>query len=229
MSAGVKPLTIKLKGNNMKLTEKYRPAKLADVLGQDKIIDQLRNLDKADNLGGQAYYLSGKSGTGKTTIARIIARRVADCRFTIDEVVARQLSPNQLKDIADKWRMLPLYGKGFALIVNESHGLSKPVIEIFLDVLENMPEYVTVIFTTTIGGNDLFEDHVDAGPFKSRCLLIQLGQRNLAPVFAAKCKEIAGIENLDCQPLDKYIRLAQDCGNNMREMLNRIELGEMKQ
>ena len=58
----------------MQLQDQYRPRLWTEVVGQDKIlakIDQLRNR----GLSGRAYWLSGQSGVGKTTIARLIADR----------------------------------------------------------------------------------------------------------------------------------------------------------
>ena len=60
----------------MQLTERYRPQTWADVAGQDKVVSRIRALAKR-GLAGRAYWLSGQSGTGKTTIARLIAAEVA--------------------------------------------------------------------------------------------------------------------------------------------------------
>src|SRR5216683_1487212 len=73
------------------LTEKYRPASWAEVLGQDKVVARIRALAKRDALTGRAFWLSGQSGTGKTTIARLIAHEVAD-EFMIEEVDATSLT-----------------------------------------------------------------------------------------------------------------------------------------
>jgi replication-associated recombination protein RarA len=210
----------------MTLAETYRPKTLTDVIGQEKAVSILRRLSL--DLGGRAYYITGQSGTGKTTLAKIIAGQVADQKYTL-EVVGRLLTPATLKNFVDQWPYSSLFGKsGYALIVNESHGLSKPVIEILLDILENLPSHVVVIFTTTKDAQtEIFEEKLDASPFMSRCLLITLTSRGLCTLFAARLKEIAGAEGLDGQPIEAYERLLKDCRNNFRAALQQVEAGQM--
>ena len=61
----------------MQLTERYRPADWPEVVGQDKAVQRLRALAMR-GLGGRAYWLSGQSGTGKTTIACLIGAELAE-------------------------------------------------------------------------------------------------------------------------------------------------------
>ena len=213
----------------MTLAEKYRPADLDDVVGQDKAVKVLRRVQP----GGRAFYLSGSSGVGKTTIARILAQNIVSGGFDIVEVVARDMSTATLKDIKRRW----IFAGGHALIVNESHGLNKSVIELFLDVLENLQPNVCVIFTTTNeGARDFFDDKIDAGPFASRCLCVKLTNRGLAEksvkdktpgAFALRAYEIATKESLNGRPISAYVQLLKDCKNNLRQALTRIEAGEM--
>lgn len=211
----------------MNLADKYRPRELAEVIGQEKATTMLERLG-CSGLGGRAFYITGQSGTGKTTLAKIIASQVADSKYTL-EVVGRLLTPATLKSFVDQWPYSTLFGKsGYALIVNESHGMAKPVIEILLDVLENLPSHVVVIFTTTKDAQtEIFEEKLDASPFMSRCLPVKLTSRGLCPLFAQRCKEIAEIEGLDGKPLQAYERLLKDVGNNFRAALQLIEAGQM--
>jgi len=211
----------------MNLADKYRPKSLADVVGQEKATATLERLARS-GIGGRAYYITGQSGTGKTTLAKIIASQVADSAYTL-EVVGRLLTPATLKTFVDHWPYSTLFGNsGYALIVNESHGMSKPVIEILLDVLENLPGHVVVIFTTTKDAQtEIFEEKLDASPFMSRCLPIKLTSRGLCPLFAQRCKAIAEIEGLDGKPIESYQRLLKNVGNNFRAALQLIEAGQM--
>ncbi len=216
----------------MRLSEKYRPRRFDEVIGQDKIIKTLTHIDLTYGFGGRAFYLTGNSGQGKTTIARIIARMIVNCRpsdekFCIAEVVARDLTVNNLRQITHQWAYVPQWGDGYALIVNESHGLVRPVIEYLLDVLETLPDNVIVIFTTTRKGADLFDDQIDAGPFASRCVCLNLTPRGLAELFARRIREIARLENMDGKPESAYLELVKQSGNNFRTALQAVENGAM--
>jgi replication-associated recombination protein RarA len=167
--------------------------------------------------------LSGNSGTGKTTLAKIIADKTVSGEFEIVEIVGRELTTLNLRSIMERW----IYCGGHALIVNESHGLTKPVIEKLLDVLENLPETVCVIFTTTREGNDLFEEQLDSSPFSSRCINLSLASRGLAPIFADRAREIARLESLDGRPEAEYMKLVNRHKSNMRAVLTEIESGVM--
>ena len=68
----------------MQLTEQYRPRTWADVVAQDEVLATIAALRKR-GLGGRAYVLTGKSGTGKTTIVRLIAADVAGPLATQEE------------------------------------------------------------------------------------------------------------------------------------------------
>jgi DNA polymerase III gamma/tau subunit len=73
------------------LAEKYRPKCLEEVIGQSKLIAQIQGLQARGSLGGRAYWLSGRSGGGKSSTAKLIARELAD-DLNIEVSDARGLS-----------------------------------------------------------------------------------------------------------------------------------------
>src|SRR5262249_5574643 len=156
----------------------YRPQTWADVVGQDKVVNRLLAM-RQRGLAGRAYWLSGQSGTGKTTIARLIAGEVAD-PLCVQEVDAAGLTVSALRELERDSAVFGWGAKaGRAYIVNEAHGLRKDVIRYFLVMLERIPAHVAWVFTTTTEGQEsLFEDYDDASPLLSRCLRLDLSRRD---------------------------------------------------
>ena len=211
----------------MQLYEKYRPTTLDGVLGQPKAVKTIQRLIKS-GIGGRAFWIAGSSGSGKTTLAKIIADSIADSWFITEFDSADNVTTTALDDI-DRTIQLYAWGKGGRCwIINEAHGLRKPVIRRLLGLLERLPGHCCIIFTTTKEGESgLFDDNIDANPLLSRCIKIELTNQGLAKVFAEHCRDIATKENLNGRPLQSYIKMAARCHNNCRMMLQEIESGVM--
>lgn len=209
------------------LYEKHRPKQWSEVVAQDKAIKEIACAARVAGGYAQCWWLTGASGTGKTTLAYLIAREHCDA-ICIDERDATGMTVADVRQIESEWMTFGWGNGGRAYIINEAHGLRRDVVRAWLTALERRPSHVSIIFTTTTEGEDrLFEDHDDAGPLVSRCTRIALARQGLAKPFADVCKLILTAEGLDGRDIGQYVRLAQECNNNLRRMLSEGAKGRM--
>ena len=204
----------------MQLFNQFRPLSFDQVAGHKREIQLLSRI----SLSGRAFWITGLSGIGKTTIAGIIAGTVAD-PLNVLEVDAGRMTPAVLADIERESKCYAIGDKpGRVYIVNEAHGLRADTIRGLLVTLERIPSHVTWIFTTTVDGHKQF-DGIDSAPLLSRCLPLNLKPDRRA--FAERAKLICEKSGLGDAPLSEFERLAEFCNDNLRMMLSHIESGCM--
>ncbi len=131
------------------LYRKYRPAKFADVVGQDHVVKVL----EAESLSGNiahAYLFAGTRGTGKTSVARIFAHTIGTSNNDIYEIdAASNTSVEDIRTLNESVFTLPFESKYKVYILDEVHMLSKSASNALLKTLEEPPEHVVFILATT--------------------------------------------------------------------------------
>ena len=132
---------------------KYRPSDFIDMIGQDAIVKTLTNAIKNDNIP-QALLFCGPRGVGKTSCARILAKKINNLddnfEYNIFELdAASNNSVEDIRNITDQIRIPPQIGKYKVYIIDEVHMLSNQAFNAFLKSLEEPPKHVVFILATT--------------------------------------------------------------------------------
>ena len=136
------------------LSLKWRPTEFNQVIGQSHITQALSNAIKLNRLA-HAFTFSGPRGVGKTTTARILAKKINDLTNLSDslDVIEMDAASNrgidEIRNLKENINFAPAHGKYKIYIIDEVHMLSKQAFNGLLKTLEEPPPHLKFIFATT--------------------------------------------------------------------------------
>ncbi|WP_046745815.1 DNA polymerase III subunit gamma/tau [Kordia zhangzhouensis] len=199
---------------------KYRPQTFKDVVGQQAITNTLENAIERSHLA-QALLFCGPRGVGKTTCARILAKKInqdgtenpdEDFAFNIFELdAASNNSVDDIRNLIEQVRIPPQVGKYKVYIIDEVHMLSQAAFNAFLKTLEEPPKHAIFILATT-------EKHKIIPTILSRCQIFdfkRIGVKD-AKEYLKYIAESQGVEADD----DALHIIAQKADGAMRDALS---------
>ena len=217
------------------LYRKFRPDNFDDVKGQDHIVTTLTNQIKADRIG-HAYLFCGTRGTGKTTVAKILAKAVncqhpvngspcGECEMckaiqagtsmnVIEIDAASNNGVDNIREIREEVAYRPTEGKYKVYIIDEVHMLSPGAFNALLKTLEEPPSYVIFILATT-------EAHKIPITIMSRCQRYDFHRISIDTI-AARLDQLLKIENVQAE--EKALRYVAKAGDgSMRDALSLLD------
>jgi DNA polymerase-3 subunit gamma/tau len=127
----------------------HRPSRWSEVIGQDHVVDALKE-SIASKRTAHAYLFSGTRGTGKTTVARILAKELKTADEDISEIdAASNRGIDDIRALREHVAVLPFSSPYKVYIIDEVHMLSKDAWNALLKTLEEPPAHVVFILATT--------------------------------------------------------------------------------
>ncbi len=218
------------------LYRKYRPKEWDEVMGQDHIVTTLKNAITADRVA-HAYLFAGSRGTGKTTLARLLAKAVNctnpdptkrpcnECehckavnenRFMdlIEIDAASNTSVDDVRDLRDKINFSPSQGKYKIYIIDEVHMLSTAAFNALLKTLEEPPPHAIFVLATT-------EIHKIPATVLSRCQRHEF-RRVAVGEIVTNLKMIVKAEKLQADE-DALIQIARQSAGGMRDAISLLD------
>lgn len=212
---------------------KYRPTDFDNVFGQEEVVTVIKNAI-INNKISHAYLFSGPRGTGKTTIAKIIARLV-NCEKLIDgkpcgkcynclnfnnsnDVVEIDAASNngvdEIRELRDKINLVPSNSKYKVYIIDEVHMLTNQAFNALLKTLEEPPSHVIFILATT-------EPHKIPLTISSRCQKFRFSKIDDMKIVN-RIKQISELEKIDVDD-DALFEIARMADGGMRDAINILD------
>ena len=199
---------------------KYRPQTFKDVVGQKAITNTLLNAIESNHLAS-ALLFTGPRGVGKTTCARILARKInqpgyddpnEDFAFNVFELdAASNNSVDDIRNLIDQVRIPPQTGQYKVYIIDEVHMLSPNAFNAFLKTLEEPPKHAIFILATT-------EKHKIIPTILSRCQIFDF-KRITVKDAKEHLAEVAQSQGVICEDDALHI-IAQKADGAMRDALS---------
>ncbi len=135
--------------NDAVLYRKYRPQNFEEVLGQEHVVGVLENAVKLNRVA-HAYLFSGPRGTGKTSVARILARAVNCDSIDLLEIdAASSRGIDEIRALRDAVHLVPFKSPYKVYVVDEVHMLTREAFNALLKTLEEPPKHAIFILATT--------------------------------------------------------------------------------
>ena len=142
-----------MKNSSISSASEYRPKDFNEIIGQDAIVKTLSNAIDNQKIP-QALLFCGPRGVGKTSCARILAKKINDLDenfeyiiFELDAASNRKI--DDIRDLLEKVKIPPQIGKYKVYIIDEVHMLTKEAENAFLKTLEEPPPHIVFILATT--------------------------------------------------------------------------------
>ena len=200
---------------------KYRPLNFEDVVGQSAITNTLEKSIDNNHLA-QALLFCGPRGVGKTSCARILAKKInekelgtsteEDYAFNIFELdAASNNSVDDIRNLVDQVRIPPQKGAYKVYIIDEVHMLSTAAFNAFLKTLEEPPKHAIFILATT-------EKHKIIPTILSRCQIYDF-KRITVTDMALHLGKIAADQGITAHP-DALHLIAQKADGALRDALS---------
>ena len=215
------------------LYRKYRPVDFNSVYGQEEVVTVLKNAIISGKIS-HAYLFCGPRGTGKTTIAKIIARLV-NCDNLVDgnpcgkcynclnylnsnDIVEIDAASNngvdEIRELRDKINLVPSNAKYKVYIIDEVHMLTTQAFNALLKTLEEPPSHVIFILATT-------EPHKIPLTIASRCQKFRFSKIDDAKIVA-RLSEICKLEDISIDN-DSLFEIARLSDGGMRDAINFLD------
>jgi len=192
--------------------ETYRPRSLKTVRGQD---EQIKKLESVLAKGtSQAFIFVGPAGTGKTTLARIVAKMVGcDPADVVDVDAATNSGAEETRKLQEVMAFRPIGGGDTrAIIIDECHGLSQKAWDTLLKTIEEPSKGAYWFFCTTNPGKV-------PKTIMTRCVRIDLkalSERDLERIIARVCEK----EEIDLDPGVKSVIISEAFGSARQVLVN---------